>query len=691
MRQDCPAGAPDAHVVGQPAVISASAPAVSVLQGAQVQLSANQQVAVTPAPTPVGQIAQEQQRAFVKVRKIDATLTGITARIIPNKVIVQGQVHLQIFFVETDAMVHHLAEDVPFSTMLDIPGAMPGMTAVVEPTVAAVLFHLRDNGASLEKKVLIDVFVKVVEEVQANLLPGTGPTLLLQQVIGEGTVQNLNETLVTLAVPALKVDEIRAEIREITTEIIPDKVIVQGVIHKQIFFVDTDNVGRHQAEDIRFSTFVEIPGARQGMHVQVQPVIETIIFELVAPQALRQKVVVEVFVKVTEAFAFQAALGEGPLFRVSEIVGEGQGQILRRDVITLAQPAVKIREITAVLQNLKSRVIPGKAILQGTIHKQIFFIGTDDIEHHQAEDVPFSVMVEIPGAAPGLDLVAEPVIEQIIFHLLSPTELEEKVIINARLVVVEKRQLRLVTGAGPLFKIEQVIGENLSQVLVRLVNVLVIRKRVVPITVVQAVQREVVFTRQIIVENEVTLPVAGIKVAEVSARIENLRAQAIPGGLLVEGDVVKDVRFVGEDDVVRNITEVVPFSLIVSTPGFPPEQAQSVEVQIEQILFSISPDGLTVRQVIVLLARAIFIESQSETFQVITVLEVPGLNVQSVLVEAPVQTPEGVILQQFPVITGFSGPGTALVESSTFGVHEFQVVGDGVQSLNVLEAVVVDP
>ena len=678
------------QVTGEVSSVATTSAPVTVLQGAQLRLAqAQQQITVEPAPTVIAQVVP----TIVKVRNIDATLTNITSHVIPNKVIVQGLVHLQIFFVQSDQMVHHLAEDVPFNTMLDIPGATPGMNAIVQPTVAAVLFHLNAEGTALVKKIIIDVFAKVVEEVQIRPLPGTGPLLLLQEVVGEGITQTLNENFVTLAVPAIKVEEIRGTIMDVTTEVIPDKVIIQGTIHKQIFFVGTDNIGRHQAEDVHFSAFADVPGAAPGMNIQVHPRIETIIFELLEPTVLRQKVVVEIFVKVTNSIEFQAALGEGPLLRVPEIVGEGQGQILRRDVVTLDLPALKVREIVTTLTNLRSHVIPGKAILQGTIHKQIFFIGlADNIEHHQAEDVPFSIMVDIPGAVAGLDLVAEPVIESVIFNLLSPTELEEKVIIFARLILVEQRQSRLVLGNGPLVKVEQVVGENLSQVLVRLVNQIAAVKRVSAITVVSPVAGEITFRQQIIVENEVTLPITAIKIAEVNATIENLRTQIIPSGLLVEGNVVKDIRFVGTDNVVRNIEEVVPFSLIISIPNAQSAQITMVEVQIEQILFSISPDGQTVRQVIVLSATATVVESITETFQVINDLVVPGLNVETVLVEAPVQIPGGVQVQQFNVITGLSGPGLSLLVNPVFSVHNFQVVGDGVQALNVLESVgLLDP
>lgn len=669
--------------------VPASAPPVVTLTGAsKVLAGTKQQVTVSAPETVVAQAAP----AFIKIRNVDATLREITTHVIANKVIVQGLVHLQIFFVAEDEMVHHLAEDVAFSTFVDIPGAAPGMRVIVQPSIAAVFTQIKANGTILEKIIILDVFVKVVEDIQVNPQPGTGPVLLLQQVVGEGTVQTLHDTLVTLAEPAVKVEEIRGEIRDVTTEIIPNKVIVQGTIHKQIFFVGTDNIARHQAEEIHFSAFLDLPGVQPGMSVRVQPRIEVIVFELLTPTTLREKVVIENFMKVTTAIEFQAALGEGPLFRVPEIIGEGQGQILRRDVVTLDRPASTIREITAVLRDLRSHVIPGKAILQGTIHKQIYYIGPDEIEFHQAEDVPFSIMVDIPGASSGMDLVAEPVIEQVIFHLLSPTELEEKVILQARLIVVEHRQLRLVLGAEPLVAIEQVVGENLRQVLVKLTNaVSPFIKRVVPVEVVQTVQGEMVFTEQSIVENQVELPVVAVKIAEVSAEIQDLRATVIPGGLLVEGNVVKDITFVGEDDMVRNITEVVPFSLIISIPSTPGFTVQSAEVQIEQILFSISADGLTVRQIIVLKATAMVVESTTEQFQLISIVEVPGLNVTSVLVEEPVLTPAGVVLQQFPVITGLSGPGLALVESSTFSLHTLHVVGDGEQTLNVLEAIVVDP
>ena len=143
------------------------------------------------------------------------------------------------------------------------------------------------------------------------------PLIKAEVVINENTKQLLVERNVTLTIPAIK-------IRNITTDVIADKVIIQGVIHKQIFFVGEDNIVHHQAEDLSFSTFVDLPGAAPGMNVQIDPTIETVIFDLLTSTLLHQKVVIEFFVKVTETRQLNVLLGNGPLVRVDQVVGRNR-------------------------------------------------------------------------------------------------------------------------------------------------------------------------------------------------------------------------------------------------------------------------------------------------------------------------------------------------------------------------------
>lgn len=388
----------------------------------------------------------------IKVRNITAEIRELTTDLILDKVIIQGVLHKQIFFVGTDNIVHHQAEDVAFSTFVEVPGAEPGQNVQINTVIETVIFTLL-NPTTLHQKAVIEFFIKVTESRQLNIVEGTGPLVRLDKVVGDSTKQELIENIITLDNNALKIDDITAEIRNLTVEVIEDKVIVQGVVHKQIFYIGTDNIEYHQGEDIDFSTFVDIPGAQPGMDVIVEPNIEFIHFELLDANTLLQKVVVEFFVKVTESVQINVALGPGALLKLDTVVGERTCQILVESILTLSQAAIKVREIMARVENITTEVIEDKVIIQGILHKQIFFINEDNVEIHQAEDVPFSTFVDLPGAIKGMDVRIEPIIETILFELVNSTTLRQKVVIEFFVKVTEAQQLQvaLVSPYGPYY------------------------------------------------------------------------------------------------------------------------------------------------------------------------------------------------------------------------------------------------
>ncbi len=378
----------------------------------------------------------------IKIRNITAEIRDLTSELIMDKVIIQGLLHKQVFFVGEDNIVHHQTEEVPFSTFADVFGAEPGMNVQIHPTVETILFTLL-TPTLLHQKVVIEFFVKVTEPTQINILEGTGPLVRVDQVIGEATKQELIENMVTLHVPAVKIDDITAEIIDLTVEVLEDKIVLQGVLHKQIFFIGHDNVEFHQEEEVEFSTFVDIPGAEPGMDVVTEPTIEFIHFELLDEKTVLQKIVVEFFVKVTESVQINVALGPGALLKLDTMVGEQTSQLLIESTLALTQPAVKIREIVARVERLMAEVIEDKIIIQGIVHKQIFFINENNLEIHQSEDVPFSTFVDIPGAVPGMDVRIKPEIETILFELLDSTTLRQKVVLELFVKLTEAQQLQV--------------------------------------------------------------------------------------------------------------------------------------------------------------------------------------------------------------------------------------------------------
>jgi hypothetical protein len=343
--------------------------------------------------------------------------------------------------------------------------------------------------------------------------------------------------------------------------------------------------------------------------------------------------------------------------------------------VILPIPAVKVREIVARLERLTTHLIENKVIVQGTIHKQIFFIGTDNIEHHQAEDVPFALFLDIPGAFPG-DLVhLNSEIEAVFFELINTNQVRQKVILKVNAIVTRAVQLNLVIGTGPLVKVEEVVAENTKQILV-------VRREVIPPIppIVASVTKVTVVTpggvvfgrQQIILRNSVELPVPAIKVKEIQAAVSNVTFNVITDGVVAEGTVDKTVSFVGTDDIVRSITESVPFSILVSIPGITASAALEVSVNLENISFSLSPDGRTVNQIIVLEAVVSGESTPPTEFSVVTDVSGPGIVQTKVLVQGLVLTPSGAVFQQFEVVTDVSGPGVIGVTKQTVLL---QVVG----------------
>ncbi|MDI3280447.1 MAG: DUF3794 domain-containing protein [Bacillota bacterium] len=386
--------------------------------------------------------------AALKVRNVTAKVTDVAVEVIPDKVLVQGTIHKQIFYVGTDDIVHHLAEEVPFSTFVAVPGAQPGMNAQAYPTVAHVSSALL-NPTTLLQKAILDLMVKVTQTQQLNLVTGTGPLVRVDQVIGENAAQAMEEGTVILATPASKVSEILVTFQNVVAEAIADKVIVQGTLHKQIFYVGPDEVEAHQAEDIPFSHFVDLPGSVPGLDVETRLTVEHVTFELLSPTELLEKVVFEIAVRVTQSVQLNVALLEtGPLVKLEEVRGENTTQTLQETTVTLARPALKVRDVVASVTGVTSEAIPDKVIVQGTVHKQLYYVGLDNLEYHQVEEVPFSLFVDIPGVRPGMRVYVRPTVTFVTFELVSETQVQQKVVLDLFVKVTEEVQLNVEVGGA---------------------------------------------------------------------------------------------------------------------------------------------------------------------------------------------------------------------------------------------------
>lgn len=142
--------------------------------------------------------------------------------------------------------------------------------------------------------------------------------LKVLRVIGEKVAQVVVES--ETPINAIKIDKIDARLGPFEDHVFHNKVVKQGVIHKQVFYVDPENFVRHIAEEIPYMLTVEITGVKPSDFVEVQNHLIDIDtdFQLVPARPrrhaqdgdkeidagvraiLRQKVAAHILVKVAE-------------------------------------------------------------------------------------------------------------------------------------------------------------------------------------------------------------------------------------------------------------------------------------------------------------------------------------------------------------------------------------------------------
>lgn len=365
------------------------------------------------------------QRPATKIADIQARITELECEVLEDQVVITGTLHKQIYYVGPDDRVFHEPEDVLFSAVAVVPGAEPGMHCQVHPTVQNVEFRLVGELPSreLRQRVILVFFVKVTRAEQLNVVLGTtGPLYKMQRVVAEDTAGAVVESTVELDRTAEKVRTIRAVVNEFTATPDENQVIIEGVVHKQIFYIaESNNAEYHQAEDVPFTAVIPIPGVEPDQDVAASIDVSRVSWTLDEDE-VNQRVVLSIFVKVTETVQTMLCTNTtGPLVKVKRVVGENTKQSLVENIVCIlppGPPARKIQDITAVITDLDYQIIPGKVLIEGVLHKQIFYVGANDAVHHKGEDVPFSVVIEVPNAEPGMEAQIHPEVEHVGWVLL---------------------------------------------------------------------------------------------------------------------------------------------------------------------------------------------------------------------------------------------------------------------------------
>ncbi|QNO14887.1 SafA/ExsA family spore coat assembly protein [Alkalicella caledoniensis] len=386
----------------------------------------------------------------------------IKTQVIEDKVIIEGEIVKQVYYVGEDGVVYE--ETLPpekFTEFVHIHGASPGDHAQVKIRPEDVRFEVIEQGKKfrseeeekddvegthhhkpkppkppvrtvVKQTAILEIFVKVTETVQVEVVTDIiGPKIhvfkelvKVQNVIGEGTVQTSVISDIEFEDPVKKIATVDSAFTNINPRVIDDKVVIEGVLHKQIYYVEEGTgIVKEQSVDDSFTQFIDIPGARPGMNVQVYPRVEFIdhVIDNNNRRMAKQTAVIELFVKVTESVQIEVVVGAKgidvftELFKVENVVGEDSDQLSVTADIHFPSPARKIANIVSNVNITEAKAIEDKVIIKGELDKQVFYVdeNTNVLKELLVEGEAFTHFIHIPGARPGMNVDVTPRVEYV--------------------------------------------------------------------------------------------------------------------------------------------------------------------------------------------------------------------------------------------------------------------------------------
>jgi LysM repeat protein len=246
-----------------------------------------------------------------KVLDVDVSITITDKKVIENKVIIEGDITLQVIYVAAMATqpVHHMHGTIHFTQFIEVFGAQPGMNVTVDETITHVSFDVVDP-CTVGVEVIMDMTAKVTEPRQLDVVVDligvetTRELLRVDNVVGEDHTQaNVRDELVVpYEKPGVtKVLDVKVHKVEVLPEdivIIKDKVIVSGKIEAQVLYVSDmpDQSVHHVDAVLKFRNFIPIPGATPEMNVSVRAAVEHVAGR---PADSSRKVILEIVLNLT--------------------------------------------------------------------------------------------------------------------------------------------------------------------------------------------------------------------------------------------------------------------------------------------------------------------------------------------------------------------------------------------------------
>ncbi|KAF1085852.1 LysM domain protein [Sporotomaculum syntrophicum] len=440
-------------------MVAAQTPVKETITVNQVVSENSQQTVVRgkfmiPDPKPdVEQIISTDKTASVK-----------KTRLLPDKVVVEGILTLQIVYVafEPDQSVHHMHGQVPFTAYVDLPGALPDMDVKVNVVVEDVKLNTSSRDVrQFDVIAVLDISAKVTETQEVEVLTqapdnsnATYDVIHIDDVVGRESKQVIvsDEFDEPDEKPEpIKILDVDSTVEITDTRIVSDKVIVDGELTLQIMYVGAvpEQSVHNMHKTIKFTDFIEVPGADPEMDVVVDAIVEDCDVEIKGDPFFSANCVIKLEARVTEPREVRVVTEctgstvKTVELNVEHVVGDDSAQVVVRETFETPDPKPCPEKVLNIsIEEIKiteEKIIRDKVITKGYVDVKIVYVSAkpDQAVHAMHQRLNFRTFVEIKGALNGMDVDVKPMVEYINAEAADDCDVNVEAVIKIRVRVTE--------------------------------------------------------------------------------------------------------------------------------------------------------------------------------------------------------------------------------------------------------------
>ncbi|MCL6478010.1 MAG: DUF3794 domain-containing protein [Peptococcaceae bacterium] len=422
----------------------------------------------------------DQKPDVEKVLSIDKSVKVRNVEIVPDKVIVEGTLTLQIVYVALDPAqsVHHMHGQINFTTFVETPGALPGMTVDVDITVEDVNVTRRtghprdfDVAAVLEVTARVsDVMdIDVVAQCPSGCVCET-EEITVDHLIGSNRRQVMISEEFDVPEekpPVEKILDTDVKVEIVGTKVLRNKVIVDGTATVSVLYVGMlpDQPVHSLQRTFNFSEFVEVPGAMQEMEVRVDVAVESVDIDILTGKCdrLRADIVlkltanvveprkVKVITDVTSCPHVEANFTD---LRIDSLVGENTSQVIIKDTFETPDPKPDVAKILDTMVDkvtvTEKKILRDKVIVSGKVDVQIVYVAAQENQavHAMHRFLPFRTFVEVMGAREDQDVEVKTNVE-FITATAKGCFITVEVVLKVTARVTKPLERKVLTAAAP--------------------------------------------------------------------------------------------------------------------------------------------------------------------------------------------------------------------------------------------------